>query len=67
MKQKEELGAADRIRRLEAVRAELAERQAEVDAELGRPMGQASWKKNLQPKDTLNGILIDQAFELILC
>ena len=37
MKQKEELGAADRIRRLEAVRAELAERQAEGDAELGRP------------------------------
>ena len=28
-------------------------------------MGQASWKKNLQPKDTLNGILIDQAVELI--
>ena len=56
MKQKDELDAADRIRRLEAVRAEL-----------GRPMGQASWKKSLQPKDTLNGILIDQAFELILC
>jgi hypothetical protein len=34
MKQREELDAAGRIKSLEAVKAELAERQAEVDAEL---------------------------------
>lgn len=36
MKQREELDAAGRIRSLEAVRAELEQRQAEVDAELAQ-------------------------------
>ena len=40
MKLREELDAAGRIKSLEAVRAELAERQAEVDAELARLLQQ---------------------------
>lgn len=40
MEQRDELDAAGRIKSLEAVRAELAERQAEVDAELARLLQQ---------------------------
>ena len=40
MKQRDELDAAGRIKSLEAVKAELAERQAEVDAELTRLLRQ---------------------------
>ena len=40
MRQREELDAAGRIKSLEAVRAELAERQAEVDAELDQLLQQ---------------------------
>ena len=40
MKQREELDAAGRIKTLEAVRAELAERRAEVDAELDQLLQQ---------------------------
>ena len=38
-KQLGELDAVGQIRRLQEVRAELTERQAEVDAELGRVLG----------------------------
>ena len=41
MKEREELDAAGRIKSLEAVRAELAERQGEVDAELARLLQQS--------------------------
>ena len=40
MKQREELDAAGRIKSLEAVKAELAERQAEIDAELTKLLQQ---------------------------
>ena len=42
MKERDELDAAGRIRSLEAVRAELAARQVEVDAELARLLRQVS-------------------------
>ena len=41
MKQRDELDAAGRIKNLEAVKAELAERQTAVDSELSRLMKQA--------------------------
>ena len=62
MKQLDELYAAGRIRSLEEVRAELAERQAEVDAKLGRLLERVSLKENLQLINRLNEILIDRAF-----
>lgn len=46
MKERDELDAVGRIRSLEAVRAELAARQVEVDAELARLLRQVS------PQDT---------------
>ena len=36
MKQRDELDAAGRVKSLEAVQVELAERQAEIDAEMAR-------------------------------
>ncbi len=45
MKQLAELDAAGRIKSLEAVRAELAERQAEVDAEMAGLLEQVSLEK----------------------
>ena len=40
MEQREELDAAGRIKSLDAVKAELGERQAEVDAEIAQLVGQ---------------------------
>lgn len=44
MKERDQLDAAGRIRSLEAARAELAERQAEVDAELARLLYPVSYE-----------------------
>ena len=61
MKQREELDAAGRIKSLEAVKAELAERQAEIDAELtkllqqlapGETGGQSTHPRRWIPRDT---------------
>ena len=46
MKERDELDAVGRIRSLEAVRAELAARQVEVDAELARLLRQVSPQDN---------------------
>ena len=51
MKLRDELDATGRIKSLEAVRAELAERQAEVDAEMARLLEQVSLEDESPVKD----------------
>ena len=51
MRLREELDATGRVKSLEAVRAELAERQAEIYAEMARLLEQVSWEDESPAKD----------------
>ena len=67
MKMRDELDAPGRITSLEAVKAELFQRQAEVDAELARLLERVSLEEEPPAKNTLDGILIDRAFGPKIC